>query len=202
MALTKEQIKTEYPLPVYNYRVEIGPDAVAFSEVSGLNIAYETTTFKESPVAGGAPGPRVMYMPGQATMKINTAIGLGTCGLALLACQWRRTRGGPASGLLSLFVMALGLATMAQFVWGIDLGIDTLAPDAGAQAQVIGELPVRLQEAGTTLQAVARVAPDRSGLAIDQAAAAERGSGVEQYLPGIEFLAIQIQAVGHAEALP
>ena len=68
MPTSTQDIRTEYPLPVYNYRVEIGPDAVAFSEVSGLNIAYETTTFKESPVAGGAPGPRVMYMPGQATM--------------------------------------------------------------------------------------------------------------------------------------
>lgn len=68
MPTSTQDIRTEYPLPVYNYRVEIGPDAVAFSEVSGLNIAYETTTFKESPVAGGAPGPRVMYMPAQATM--------------------------------------------------------------------------------------------------------------------------------------
>jgi len=67
MALTKEEIKTAYPLPVYNYRVEIGSDTVGFSEVSGLSIGYETTTYKESPVASGAPGPRVMHMPSQAT---------------------------------------------------------------------------------------------------------------------------------------
>jgi phage tail-like protein len=67
MALSKDEIKTAYPLPVYNYRVEIAGEAVAFSEVSGLNIAFETTTYKESPVAGGAPGPRVMRMPAQAT---------------------------------------------------------------------------------------------------------------------------------------
>jgi len=67
MAVTKSQIKTAYPLPVYNYRVEIGPVAVAFSEVSGLSIGYDTTTYKESPVASGAPGPRVMRMPAQAT---------------------------------------------------------------------------------------------------------------------------------------
>jgi hypothetical protein len=52
--LTTDQIKTDYPLPVYNYRVEIGGDAVAFSEVSGLSIAYEVTTYKESPTASGA----------------------------------------------------------------------------------------------------------------------------------------------------
>lgn len=67
MALTKEEIKTAYPLPVYNYRVEIGSDAVAFSEVSGLSVGFETTTYKESPVESGAPGPRVMRMPAQAT---------------------------------------------------------------------------------------------------------------------------------------
>ena len=67
MALSKDEIKTAYPLPVYNYRVEIGSDAVAFSEVSGLSISYDTTTYKESPVESGAPGPRVMHMPAQGT---------------------------------------------------------------------------------------------------------------------------------------
>jgi phage tail-like protein len=65
MAVTKDEIKTSYPLPVYNYRVEIGSDTVGFSEVSGLSITYETTTYKESPVESGIPGPRVMYMPAQ-----------------------------------------------------------------------------------------------------------------------------------------
>ena len=67
MALTKQDISTAYPLPVYNYKVEIDGDAVAFSEVSGLSIAYETSTYKESPVASGTPGPRVMHMPSQGT---------------------------------------------------------------------------------------------------------------------------------------
>ena len=67
MALSKDDIKAAYPLPVCNYRVEIGGDTIAFSEVSGLEIGYETTTYKESPTAGGAPGPRVMHMPAQAT---------------------------------------------------------------------------------------------------------------------------------------
>ena len=67
MTLEKKDIKLAYPLPVYNYRVEIGSDAVAFSEVSGLSISYETTTYKESPVESGAPGPRVMHMPMQGT---------------------------------------------------------------------------------------------------------------------------------------
>jgi len=67
MAVTKDQIKAAYPLPVYNYRVEIGADAVAFSEVSGLSIGYNTTTYKESPIASSSPGPRVFLMPSQST---------------------------------------------------------------------------------------------------------------------------------------
>ncbi len=67
MALTKEEIKAAYPLPVYNYRVEIGSDTVAFSEVSGLSIKYDTVTYKESPTESGVPGPRVMHMPAQGT---------------------------------------------------------------------------------------------------------------------------------------
>lgn len=65
MPLSAEDIRTDYPLPVYNYRVEINGEAVAFSEVSGLGISYETTVYKESPTAGGAPGPRVMIVPAQ-----------------------------------------------------------------------------------------------------------------------------------------
>ncbi len=65
MPVTRETIRADYPLPVYNYRVEIGSDSVAFTEVSGLNIAYETSTYKESQTASGLPGPRVMIVPGQ-----------------------------------------------------------------------------------------------------------------------------------------
>ena len=67
MALTKENIQSDYPLPVYNYRVEINGDAVAFSEVSGLTISYESTVYKESLIAGGSPGPRTLIMPSQRT---------------------------------------------------------------------------------------------------------------------------------------
>ena len=66
MAVTAQEIRQTYPLPVYNYRVEIGADAVAFSEVSGLSIGHEVSTYKESSV-GGAPGPRVIHMPSQPT---------------------------------------------------------------------------------------------------------------------------------------
>ena len=75
MALTKDQIKATYPLPVYNYRVEIDGKTVSFSEVSGLSVGYETSTYVESPVSG--IGPRRMVMPGQrktATVTLKKGV--------------------------------------------------------------------------------------------------------------------------------
>ena len=89
MALSKEEIKTAYPLPVYNYKVEIGSDAVSFSEVSGINVSYETTTYKESPTESGAPGPRVMHMPAQGTAaNITLKKGLVRGGSVKTLYQW------------------------------------------------------------------------------------------------------------------
>jgi phage tail-like protein len=76
MAVTTADIKDTYPLPVYNYKVEIGGVAIAFSEVSGLSIGYETTTYKESNTDQKAPGPRVLHMPAQAT-AINITLKKG-----------------------------------------------------------------------------------------------------------------------------
>lgn len=67
MATTTTEIKTLYPLPVYNYKVEIDGEAIAFSEVSGLSIQFETTTYKESPTENGKVGPNVFHMPAQGT---------------------------------------------------------------------------------------------------------------------------------------
>lgn len=64
MALTADQIKSTYPLPVYNYRVEIDGVPVAFSEVSGLSATYDTHLHAESSLDGR--GPVWMYMPAQS----------------------------------------------------------------------------------------------------------------------------------------
>src|SRR5271157_5027358 len=76
MGISKADIKAAYPLPVYNYKVEIGKDTVAFSEVSGLTIQHQTTTYSESPVEPGSPGPRVMYMPAQKS-AVNVTLKKG-----------------------------------------------------------------------------------------------------------------------------
>ncbi len=65
MAVTKEQIRTDYPLPVYNYRVDIDGVSFSFSEVSGLELSYGMITHKESYAVSGKAGPNIFYMPGQ-----------------------------------------------------------------------------------------------------------------------------------------
>jgi phage tail-like protein len=87
MAVSAADIKANYPLPVYNFRVEIGPDAVAFSEVSGLSIHYEVTTFKESPTGGGAAGPRVVHMPAQPN-PVNITLKKGVARATSLAALY------------------------------------------------------------------------------------------------------------------
>ena len=77
MAMTKDDIKTAYPLPAYNFRVEVDGQTVGFSEVAGLSIGYETVTYVESPTAG--LGPRYMRMPGKPTdTKITLKKGVVT----------------------------------------------------------------------------------------------------------------------------
>ncbi len=81
MALAKNDLKTEYPLPVYNYKVEIAGVAIGFSEVSGLSLSVETTTYKESRTESGISGPRTMRMPAQptdVTVTLKKGLVLGT----------------------------------------------------------------------------------------------------------------------------
>ena len=48
MATTVEEIKNNYPLPAYNFRVEIeGMNPISFAEISGLSIARETITYRD-----------------------------------------------------------------------------------------------------------------------------------------------------------
>lgn len=51
MSDNKTAIKTNYPLPAYNYRVTImdgeRTETVGFSEVSGLSMGYEPVTYKD-----------------------------------------------------------------------------------------------------------------------------------------------------------
>ena len=74
MAQDKNEIKSTYPLPVYNYRVTVLKDGessvLAIAEVSGLSIEYEPVTYKHgfSFVMGNKIIPG-MRQPVRLTMK-------------------------------------------------------------------------------------------------------------------------------------
>mgnify|MGYP001061477686 CR=1 FL=1 len=57
MALTANEMATSYPIPSYRYTVDFGGEAIAFSEVSGLEIGVETIVYKD--------GLGIKRMPGQ-----------------------------------------------------------------------------------------------------------------------------------------
>jgi phage tail-like protein len=63
MALTAAEMKNLYPMPVYQFRVQVAGISMSFAEVSGLTVDYEVTTYKESAAKG--LGPVIMRMPGQ-----------------------------------------------------------------------------------------------------------------------------------------
>lgn len=46
MATDKKRIKSQYPLPAYNYRITIDATVVSFAEVSGFSIGHETVTYE------------------------------------------------------------------------------------------------------------------------------------------------------------
>lgn len=86
MALSTEDIKNSYPLPVYNYRVSIGADTLAFAEVSGLSIEYEPVTYRH----GLSFYEGDLHMPGrQQPVNIRMSRGIMLKGDYLF--QWINT---------------------------------------------------------------------------------------------------------------
>ncbi|MBI4726295.1 CHASE3 domain-containing protein [candidate division TA06 bacterium] len=67
-------------------------------------------------------------LPGLVAMKANTAVGFLTSGLALLLLTWpgERKRFRLIAGIGSAFVALLGLASLSQYLFGWNLGIDQL----------------------------------------------------------------------------
>ena len=46
MAQTTEEQKHSYPLPVYNFRVTVDGVAMSFAEVSGIQVEYDSVTYR------------------------------------------------------------------------------------------------------------------------------------------------------------
>ncbi len=89
MSLTKDFIKTRYPLPSYNYKVSIDQEFISFSQVSGLSLSYETSTYKESPTSEPMAGPITMKMPAQKSdITITMQKGVIRGGVSINLFKW------------------------------------------------------------------------------------------------------------------
>lgn len=70
MSLTKDEIATIYPLPVYSYKVDIDGNIMGFSEVSGLKLDYEHQVYKHGySYTGGYNIVRGRMKPVNITLK-------------------------------------------------------------------------------------------------------------------------------------
>jgi diguanylate cyclase (GGDEF)-like protein len=118
--------------------------------------------------------------PVQASMKANVAIGFALSGSSLLLlCRNAGTRRSWLGGWLSLIVLAIGLATLAEYLWAVDLGIDHLfadpqAPWPGRMAELVAVAFVLLGGLGLLAHA-RRWLYLREGLAIVLLAIATSG---------------------------
>jgi len=68
MADNQATINAEYPITAFRYSAKIGEDEIAFSEISGLNIGYESTEYKEAT----ATGVRTIQVVGQRDVPTVT----------------------------------------------------------------------------------------------------------------------------------
>ena len=68
MADNQASINSDYPITAFRYTAKIGDDDVAFSEISGLNIGYETTEYKEAT----SDGIRTLQVVGQRDVPTVT----------------------------------------------------------------------------------------------------------------------------------
>src|ERR1039458_643340 len=68
----------------------------------------------------------VQVSPGWVTVKANTAVGLVVAGVAVSLAAAERRAAFPFVRACGIFLTALGAATLAEYIFGWDLGIDRL----------------------------------------------------------------------------
>ena len=87
--------------------------------------------------------PLIQFRPYLDPVKANTALALALLGLSLLACLRRRD----TSTWLALLPTSIGFATLLQYIFSIDLGIDELLIRdhlAGPSASYPGRMPTTM----------------------------------------------------------
>lgn len=101
-------------------------------------------------IVGWASGIRVLteVVPGQPSMKANAAISFILVGCSLVLGGFDHSIARRAGFVLSLSAMAIGAATLVEYVAGRDLGIDHLFNDPASARQ--GRAPGRMAELAAT----------------------------------------------------
>lgn len=85
------------------------------------------------------------FVPGEHSMKANVAFAFALSGGALLLSRGTGWKWPMMSKTLSLLVLAIGAATFSQYVWALDLGMDTILLPA-SQSSKGGLAPSRMPE--------------------------------------------------------
>jgi phage tail-like protein len=150
MALTRNEIKDAYPLPVYNYRVTIGSDTLGFSEVSGLGVEHEPVTYRHG--FSFAMGVKIipgMRQPSKLTLKRGIAKGS-----AFLADWLKNTYANPLKNSKQDIVIDLCDETGKAVVrWSVQsaLPIKLEAPTFDANSNSVAIETLELIAAGITI---------------------------------------------------
>ncbi|MDO7854092.1 phage tail protein [Hymenobacter sp. CA1UV-4] len=73
MEPAKNERAPAYPLPVFNYRVQVGLEVLSFSEVSGLDLEYDKVIYKHG--LSYAMGPNIIRTePNPVTLSLRRGI--------------------------------------------------------------------------------------------------------------------------------
>jgi phage tail-like protein len=121
MADSVDVIKSEYPLTSYQYRVTVSEmSPMAFSEVSGLSIEYESITYKDG--LSFKEGPKLM--PGQLQMpSITLKKGVVAQGSELF--EWINATKLNASLKKTVLIELLDAEANALIVWKVENAFPT-----------------------------------------------------------------------------
>ena len=80
--------RSAYPLPAYNFRVDVGHTTMRFSEVTGINVEYEAVTYRHG--LSFVEGDRICTV--RSPTHIPVTLRRGTVARAAELFQWLESR--------------------------------------------------------------------------------------------------------------
>lgn len=145
MAQTKKQQKAAYPLPAYNFRVDVGGTTMSFSQVSGVSVEYETVTYRHGLTFMEGESIKLYrydkYVP--ITLKRGTVRGINTL------YEWLRSR-----ELRHLDISLCDEAGAPIVTWHVGKAVPTKldAPDFDASTNDVAIESLEVMAASVTVE--------------------------------------------------